>query len=129
MKLSLQIISTEDAAQTTVPPSANYEVLERDVLPGEAFDFLNRLVSPQDMIYLEQPRCSIDFWKHDESLWVEIYSAELWATSEVSDTEARAIIDMLDRGDSFGNSIPMTNREWDAYAPLGNNTPTHLAAT
>jgi|ERR1700730_5098128 len=129
MKLSLRTTPTEDAAQTVNQPRANYEVFERDVLPDEAFVFLNRLVSSEDMIYLEEPHCSIDVWKHEESLWVEIYSAELWATSQVSDAEAKAIIDMLDRGDSFGNCIPTTNREWDAYAPLGNDAPIHQRAT
>jgi hypothetical protein len=91
------------------------------VLPDEAFAFLNRLVCPQDMIYLEESHCSIDFWKHDGSLWVEIYSAELWATSEVSESEASAIIEIVNRRGSFGNSIPSTSREWDAYAPLVDN--------
>ena len=62
-------------------------------------------------------------------VWVEIYSAEVWATSQVSDVEARAIIEMLDRGDSFGNCIPTTNREWDAYAPLGDNAPIQQGET
>jgi len=116
-------------AQTGAQPGASYEVFEREASPDEAAAFLDRLVSSEDMIYLEDPACSVDVWKHDGSLWVEIYSAKLWATSQVSDPEVIAIINVLDGGGSFGNRIPNTNREWDAYAPLGDNAPIPLAAT
>jgi hypothetical protein len=117
MKLSLRTASNGNSAQSLT--ASNYEVFEREVSPDEAFAFLAKLVSPEDMIYLEKSGRSVDVWKYEESLWVEICSAQLWATSHVSEAEAVAIIDMLDSGHSFGNCIPITNREWDAYAPLG----------
>jgi hypothetical protein len=113
MKLSLRVIATNAPAQT-----GNYEVFEREVYPEEAFEFLGRLVSSQDIVQLEEPHGSLDFWKHEDSLWMELSTDALWATSQVNEIEAKAIIDMLARKESFGYCIPTTTREWDAYAPL-----------
>lgn len=38
-----------------------------------------------------------------------------WAISEVSDSEAESIVRMLYRGEDFGEFIPGTEREWDAW--------------
>jgi hypothetical protein len=113
MKISLRAMATDASAQT-----GNHAVFEREVWPDEAFQFLSRLVSPQDIIYLEESHGSLNFWKHEGCLWMELYTTTLWATSQVNEIEAKAIIDMLARGDKFSYCIPTTKREWDAYAPL-----------
>lgn len=71
MKFSLQTIGTREPAET-----ANYEIFKHDVSTDKAFALLSRLVCPQDIIYLETNNSSVDFWKEEESLWVEIYSGE-----------------------------------------------------
>jgi hypothetical protein len=123
MKLSLRTTAASD------PTKSNYEIFERDVSTDEAFELLGRLASPQDIIYLETSTGSLDLWKHEGSLWVEVYRDELWATSEVNSDEARCIIEMLERDDAFCNCKPFTNREWDAYAPLGDNVSVQKDAT
>lgn len=112
MKLSLRTNATNAPAQT-----GHYEVFEREVDPEEAFEFVSRLVSPQDIIYLNEPHGSLDFWKHEGSLWMELNTDMLWATSQVNEIEAKAIIKMLAWEESFGYCIPTTEREWDAYSP------------
>jgi len=123
MKLSLRTTAAR------APAKSNYEILERDVSTDEAFELLGRLASPQAIIYLETSTGSLDLWKHEGSLWVEVYRDELWATSEVNSDEAKCIIEMLERDETFGYCKPVTNREWDAYAPLGDNLPVRQDAT
>ena len=123
MKLSLRTLTSEPMN------TPKYEIFKRNVSTDEAFALLGRLASPQDIIYLEAGTGSIDFWKHEGRLWVEIYSNQLWATSEVDAHEAKRIIEMLDCDETFGNYIPVTDREWDAYAPLGDNVPVCQGAT
>ena len=68
MKISLRAMATDASAQT-----GNYEVFEREVWPDEAFEFLSRLVSPQDIIYLEESHDSLDFWTRRFSLDGALY--------------------------------------------------------
>jgi hypothetical protein len=54
------------------------------------------LIFPRDTFYLEASTdYLVDFWKHEQSVWVEVTGPEFWATSEVSLDEAKAIIDSL----------------------------------
>ncbi|HXD32981.1 MAG TPA: hypothetical protein VN643_17790 [Pyrinomonadaceae bacterium] len=117
MKLSLRTEPIDEKAHT-----ANYEISNREVSVSEALSFLNRLVSQDTMLYLETPQCTVDIWKFEGAFWVEIYRADFWATSEVSELEARAIIEIAERDSCFGNNIPTSNREWDAYALIGEAT-------
>jgi hypothetical protein len=121
MKLTLYSFKSDVPREKICQPGVEYEVFESEVRPDEVFAFFDRLVYPRDSFYLEVPECSLDFWKHEQAIWVEITSAEFWATSEVSCDEAKAIIETLYRGEMFGSRIPTASREWDAYALLGTN--------
>jgi len=46
--------------------TGNHEVFEGEVNSEEAFTFLGKLVSSQDIIYLAEPHGSLDFWRHED---------------------------------------------------------------
>jgi hypothetical protein len=119
MKLILHSFNSDVPPEKVCQPGVEYQSLETEVGPNEACAFFDQLVYPRDSFYLEVPECSLEFWKHEQAIWVEITSAEFWATSEVNDNEAQLIIDTLYRGGVFGSHIPKTSREWDAYSLLG----------
>ncbi len=128
MKRTLHTFESEVPREKIGQPGLDYQVLECEVGSHEAYAFIDRLIFARDIVYLEGQRGSLDFWKHDQSLWTELTSANIWATSEVSHDEARAIIEMLDRGEGFGSHIPTTTREWDAYALLETESAVQDAA-
>lgn len=118
MKLTLHCFKSNIPREKVCQPGVEYEVFDIEVGPDQAFSFFDRLIFPRDSFYLEASMdYLVDFWKHEKSIWVEVTGSEFWATSEVSLDEAKAIIDSLDRGERFGNLIPTTMREWDAYTP------------
>ena len=119
MKLTLYSFKSNVPQEKVCQPGVEYQTFEADVGPDEAFAFFGRLGFPRDSFSLEAPECSLDFWKHEQAIWVEVTSPGLWATSEVSCDEAKAIIGALYRGEVFGGRIPATGREWDAYALPG----------
>jgi len=123
MKLTLHIFESDFPREKICQAGLDYRILECEVGPHEAYTFIDRLIFARDIVYLEGQGGSLDFWKHDQSLWTELTSDDIWATSEVSHDAARAIIEMLDRGERFGSRIPTTTREWDAYALLETNSP------
>jgi hypothetical protein len=128
MKLALYSFKSDLPREKVCQPGVEYEVFESDVGSDEAFAFFDKLNYPRDSFYLEAAECSLDFCKHEQAIWVEITSAEFWATSEVSCDEAKAIIETLYRGEMFSSHIPATSREWDAYALLGADRPADNAA-
>ena len=128
MKLTLHSFDSDVPLEKVCLPGVEYQSIEVEVGPDEAFAFFDQLVYPRDSFYLEVSECSLDFWKHEQSIWVEITSAEFWATSEVNGNEAKAIIETLYCGEMFGNHIPKTSREWDAYALLGMKSPVNQTA-
>ena len=111
MKLTLHSFKSDVPREKVCQPGIEYEVFDSEVEPDEALPFFDRLIFPRDYL--------VDFWKHEQSVWVEITGEDFWATSEVSLDEAKAIIHSLHRGDRFGNEIPVTKREWDAYTAAG----------
>ena len=100
MKLTLHSFKSEVPSEKTCLPSVDYQVFESsDVGPDEVFTFFDKLIYPRDSFYLEVPGYLLDFWKYEQSIWVEITSAEFWATTQVSCDEAKAIIETLYRGE------------------------------
>ena len=128
MKLTLHSYESDVPAKKSYEPGVDYQVFESDVGPDEAISYLDKLIYPRDSFYLEMPEYLLDFWKHEQSIWVEVAGADLWAISEVSRDEAKATIEMLQRRERLGGTIPTTCREWDAYALLGEGEPAHDAA-
>jgi hypothetical protein len=123
MKLTLHSFTSDVPREKICQPGVDYQVYETDVTPEEALTFFDRLSYPRDGFYLEVPECLLNFWRREQSIWVEVTSAEFWATAEVSSEEAKAIIEALYLGEKFGSHIPTANREWDAYAILGTGLP------
>lgn len=115
MKLTLYSFKSDVPREKVCQPGIEYEVFDSEVEPDEALPFFDRLIFPRDSFCLEGTDYLVDFWKHEQSVWVEITGTDFWATSEVSLDEAKATIHSLHRGDRFGNEIPVTKREWDAY--------------
>lgn len=116
MRLTLHSYKSDVPRGKVCRPGVEYRTLEADVGPDEVLPFLDRLVYPRDSFYLEEPDYVVNFWKHGQSVWVEITGAEFWATSEVSLGEAKAIIEALHLGEPFGPRVPSAAREWDAYS-------------
>ena len=127
MKLTLHNFVSDPPREKICQAGVDYLVHECDVSAEEAFAFFDRLVRPRDRFSLEAPDCSLDFWKDGQAIWVEVTCAELWATSEVSLGEARAIIEALYRAEVFGSHIPRTTREWDAYSLPGDSPMPNVA--
>ena len=119
MRLTLYSFNSDVPLEKICQAGVEYQVYEADVTPQEALSYLDRLIYPRDNFYLDTPECLLDFSIDEQSIWVEVTSAEFWAVSEVSRGEAQAIIEALDRSETFSNHIPTTNREWDAHAVLG----------
>lgn len=116
MKLTLHNFKSDVPREKVCRPGVEYEAHEADVGPDDVPAFFDGLVYPRDSFYLEVPEYIVNFWKHEQAVWVEITGAEFWATSEVSLDEAKAIIEALDLGESFGPHVPSAGREWDAYS-------------
>lgn len=118
MKLILHSFRTQVPLEKTCEAGVDYDVMTvNEVQRDEVLPFLDKLILPRDIFYLEDTDYSLDCWKHEGSIWVEIYVNDyFWATSEVSVDELKAIIDSLHRKDQMGKQIPTTQREWDACA-------------
>lgn len=123
MKLTLHSFKSDVPREWVCQPGVEYQVFESDVGPDEALTFFDRLIYPRDSFYLEVPEYIVNFRRHQGVSWVEITGADLWATSEVSLEEAKAIMEALHRGEMFGSHIPATDREWDAYGFLDGDEP------
>ncbi len=120
MRLTLHSFKSDVPKDKICQPGVEYQVHEFNVGTEEAFTFFDKLIYPRDSFYLENStNYFLDFWKEDNSLWVEITGAEFWAYSEVTPEAAKTIIEMIDRRETFGEHIPTTDQEWDAYAFLG----------
>jgi hypothetical protein len=128
MKLTLYNYVSDVPPKKRYKPGVDYQVFEFDVGPDEALAYFDRLIYPRDMFCLEVPEYLLDCWKYEDSIWVEVAGADLWATSEVSGVEARAVFEMLDRGERLSGRMPVTRREWNAYALLGEDKLVHDAA-
>ena len=124
MKLTLHSFKSDVPREKVCQPGVEYLVSGYDVGPDEALDFFDRLVYPRDSFHLEVPEYVLDFWRYEGAIWVEVWGAYFWATSEVSLEEAKAIIEALDRGEEFTGRIPAAGREWDAYSIAEGERPT-----
>lgn len=84
---------------------------------ADAILLLQRLRSSHGRISFKGESCTADFTlDRKELLELEITCDDsFWAISEVNDTEAESILGMLYRGEDFGELIPGTDREWDAW--------------
>src|SRR4029079_11377180 len=116
MKLTLHSFRSDVPREKVCQPGLEYEVINSEVEADQVLTFFEKLIFPRDSFYLAGATdYLVDFWKHEQSIWVEITGTDFWATSEVSLKEATAIINSLQQNEQCGDQIPMTNREWDAY--------------
>ena len=86
----------------------------------DALYLLKNLKNHRSNILIDAASASLDFYiEFDNTLWVEIYGYDnsvSWAVSEIDVEIGEEILKMAFDGREFGNSIPTTEREWDAYA-------------
>ena len=84
---------------------------------ADAILLLQRLRSSRGRISFKGESCTADVTLDREELMeLEITCDDsFWAISEVDDSEAESIVGMIYRGEDFGELIPGTEREWDAW--------------
>lgn len=119
MKLVLTTHMWDVPLGTRCQPGIDYEDFEADVGADEVFGYFDRLVRERDYVCLQTPLVAMVFGKEKDKFWVDIDTANLWAFAVLNDTEAKAIIQMADRGEKFNHCVPTTSREWDAYSIHG----------
>lgn len=95
----------------------DYTDHDDELVVEDALLLLQQLRSSTSRIFLKGESCTADFeLKRDGSITAELTSLNgFWAISEVSDSEAESIIRRLYGGEDFGELIPGTEREWDAW--------------
>ena len=109
----------------TYQKSIDYLLHEFDVGSKDAFYFLQELINSsdrRDSLMVESSSCFLDFnVAPDGALWVEVYGNNgLWAISEINLKIGEEILKIAQAGKDFGEIIPTTDKNWDAYTPLGN---------
>ena len=80
---------------------------------------LTNLNNHRSSLLVTVPKVHLHYYiEYDGSLRVEVddYETGLWADTEVDLGIATEILRMAFAGQSFGEIIPTTNREWDAYS-------------
>ena len=120
----MRVIVTEfqgDArSEVRLQQGKDYLESEAEVDEGETILLLRRLRPSRSRILLQGETCTAEFHlEPNREISVEIMNITdgFWSISEVSESEAESIIRMASRGEAFGQLIPGTNREWDAWGP------------
>ena len=79
---------------------------------------LKELKPDRDSLSLQSSDHTVRFYfESDQTLWVEVDDINgLWAVSEINLDVGTAILRIAFDGGKFGEHIPTTDREWDAYS-------------
>ena len=95
----------------------DYTEYEAEFDQEDAISLLRRLRPLPSRVLFKGATYTAEFHlQPDQLINVEISSlTAFWAISEVSDSEAESIVGMIYRGEDFGELIPGTEREWDAW--------------
>lgn len=109
----------EGATPTTgyLQAGNDYSEYEAEFDQEDAILLLRRLHPSRSCVLFKGATSTAEFHlQPDRLINLEISSLNaFWAISEVSDSEAESIIRTLYGGEDFGELIPGTKREWDAW--------------
>ncbi len=122
MKITVTEFKSEASSEGTLKEGHDYTEYEDELDEQEALLLLERLRASRSRLLIDGPnRTAIFDLSTDGTINVEILSVtdDFWAISEVSAVEAQLIIKVIHAGGNFGEFIPETNRQWDAYGPAG----------
>jgi hypothetical protein len=120
MKVRLKQFSAAAPLRDHYQEGVDYLCQEFDLELKDAVFLVRELRNHRSGLSVEGIKSSVEFYiESDDSLRVEIYGDDgFWSDTEVDSEIASEILRMVDTGESFGNFIPTTEREWDAYAPV-----------
>lgn len=124
MKVSYTIFSQNTPVRNLYQQSIDYIRHDFDLKLDDAFFLLKELAKSTDCrnsLWVETSSSALDFHlAEDNTLWVEVYGDNngLWAISEIDLTIGEEILKIAFEGKDFGEVMPTTNKNWNAYTPL-----------
>lgn len=118
MKVKLEQFSEAAPLRERYQEGVDYLSHEFDVELKDAVYLLGELKNHRSRLSIQGPISSAEFYiESDGSLRTEIYGDDgFWSDTEVDFEIGSAILRMVYASECFGNLIPTTEREWDAYA-------------
>ncbi len=119
MKVSYIQYSSNAPIRDRYQEGVDYLCHDFDFGVEETLYLIQELKSDRSRVFVTGPTSALNFHFDRESLWVEIDDVTgLWAVSEIDLELAAAILRIAAEGTGFGEHIPTTDREWDAYSGL-----------
>ena len=120
MKVSYTHFSPNAPVRNLYQEGADYLRHDFDFGFEDALYLLKELKNHRSSLWVDVPACGLNFYiESDGSLWVEIYGNNgLWAVSEIDLVVGTEILRIAFDGGEFGEHIPTTSREWDAYSVI-----------
>jgi hypothetical protein len=121
MKVHFNHFSAAAVERERYQEGVDYLSQEFDLEFEDTLYLLTSLKNRRCTLSVKAPHSSLYFYVADDSsLRVEIddFESGLWADTEVDLGIATEILRMASVGQSFGETIPTTEREWDAYSIL-----------
>ncbi|HEV8371130.1 MAG TPA: hypothetical protein VGQ39_24515 [Pyrinomonadaceae bacterium] len=117
MKVTLKQFSAAAPLRERYQEGVDYLSQEFDLELNDAVYLMGELKNHRSSLSVQGGNNSAEFYvESDSSLRVEIYGDDgFWSDTEVDFEKASEILRMVHTGESFGNLIPTTQREWDAY--------------
>ena len=119
MKVIFDHFSPDAVERERYQQGVDYLSHDFDLEFDDTLYLLTNLKNHRSKLLVTVPEVHLNFYiESDGSLRVEIddYKTGLWADSEVDLRVATEILRMAFAGESFRETIPTTDREWDAYS-------------
>ena len=120
MKVRLKQFSAAAPLRDRYQEGVDYLCQEFDFELKDAVYLLSELKNHRSSLSVQGDNSSVEVYvESDGSLRVEVYGDDgFWSDTEVDFAIASEILRMVHTGEGFGNLVPGTQREWDAYAPV-----------
>ncbi|MCA1614236.1 MAG: hypothetical protein LC800_08875 [Acidobacteria bacterium] len=116
MKVTLSRYEEGVPARGLYRKGVDFHHAEFDAGCAEAAALLASLKGHRSNLGVEAPNTYLCFYiESDGSLWVEVVGDDFWAVSRIDLTAGAEIIRLASAGSPFGERVPTTGREWDAY--------------
>ena len=119
MKVILDHFSPDAVERERYQEGIDYLRHNFDLEFDDTLYLLINLKNHRSRLFIFVPKVHLHFYiEYYGSLRVEVddYESGLWADTEVDLGIATEILRMAFAGESFGEAIPTTDREWDAYS-------------
>jgi hypothetical protein len=122
MKVSFTNFGLNVPEKNLYQQGIDYLQHDTDLEFDDVLFLLKNLKNHRSHVWIDTPSASLDFYiEFDNTLWVELYgnnNSVSWAVSEIDFNIGEEILKMAFAGCDFGNKIPNTGREWDAYSGI-----------